>query len=101
MTTTDILLRTSPPVGRSSSVHIFKVGESVLMKPSFLYASAAGIYRITATLPTFDGQPQYRIRNEGERHERVASQDSLERATASSSGNGNRASLIKGVFGRG
>lgn len=101
MTTADVLLRTSPPVRRSTSTHIFKVGESVLMKPSFLYASAAGIYRITATLPPSDGQPQYRIHNEEERYERVAPQDSLERVTASSSGNGNRAALIKRTFGRG
>ncbi|WP_370677755.1 hypothetical protein [Pleomorphomonas sp. PLEO] len=100
MTTLDARRHSSPQRGSDASTHVFRIGESVHLKPSFQYASLSGVYRITATLPTADGQPQYRIRNEEERHERVAPQDSLERATASSTG-GTRAMLIKRTFGRG
>jgi len=100
MTTSDVLLRASPPVRRSAATHIFKIGESVLLKPSFQYASAAGVYRITATLPWAEGQPQYRLQSDEERYERVAPQDSLERVTASSKIT-SRALLIKRTFGRG
>ncbi|PIO97293.1 hypothetical protein [Pleomorphomonas carboxyditropha] len=99
MTTADVLLRASPAVRRSATVHIFKVGELVLLKPSFQYASAAGVYRITAILPWSEGQPQYRIQSDEERYERVAPQDSLERATASASGDNSRAMLVKRTFG--
>lgn len=104
MTTSDMLLRTSPPVRQVASTHVFKIGDTVLMKPSFLYASGAGVYRITATLPWADGQPQYRIRNEDERYERVAPQDSLERVSPSSPDAKRatgRAGLIKKTFSRG
>jgi hypothetical protein len=99
MSTADVLLRASPAVRPTSTTPVFKIGDSVLLKPSFQYASADGVYRITALMPS-DGQPQYRIRNEEERYERVAQQDSLERATASSSPS-NRAMLIKRTFARG
>jgi hypothetical protein len=39
---------------------------------------AAEIYRITGKLPDKDNSPQYRIRNDDERHERVTTEDSLE-----------------------
>lgn len=35
-------------------------------------------YRVTGTLPARENSPQYRIRNDEERHERIASQDDLE-----------------------
>lgn len=104
MTISDVLLRASPASRPVVSTHIFKVGESVLLKPSFQYASAAGVYRITATLPWAEGQPQYRIQSAEERYERVAPQDSLEPAITPS-GNANkvmsRALLIRKTFGRG
>ncbi|MBS1164802.1 MAG: hypothetical protein H6R00_827 [Proteobacteria bacterium] len=99
MTTADMLLRANPAVRRGPSTPVFKIGDSVLLKPSFQYASAEGVYRITALMPS-DGQPQYRIRNEEERYERVAQQDSLELATASSTPT-TRAMLIKRTFARG
>jgi hypothetical protein len=57
------------------------------------------IYRITATLPPRGNSLQYRIRNNDERHERVATQDSLEAVDMSQSGNG--ATLIERTFGHG
>ena len=99
MTTADMLLRANPTIRRSASTPVFKIGDSVLLKPSFQYASADGVYRVTAIMPS-DGLPQYRIRNEEERYERVAPQDSLERATASSTPN-TRAMFIKRTFNRG
>lgn len=101
MTNAEMLLRASPAVRRSATGHQFKVGDRVLLKPSFQYAAAAGVYRVTATLPTSDGQPQYRLQSDEERYERVAPQDSLTLATASSSGGNNRATMIKRAFGRG
>jgi hypothetical protein len=59
----------------------------------------AGIYRITGTLPPRGELPQYRIRNDSERHERVATQDNLEPVNISSGSEG--ATLIERTFGRG
>lgn len=104
MTAAEMLLNASPVVRRRSATdHLFKVGDRVLMKPSFQYAAASGVYRVTATMPASDGQPQYRLQSDEERYERVAPQDSLTLATASSvsSSGGSRATLIKRAFGRG
>lgn len=100
MTAAEMLLIANPTVKRSATGHLFKVGDRVLLKPSFQYAAAAGVYRVTATMPASDGQPQYRLQSDEERYERVAPQDSLTLATASSP-SGNRAALIKRTFGRG
>lgn len=100
MNTAEMLLRANPAVRPSATGHLFKVGDRVLLKPSFQYAAAAGVYRVTATLPSSDGQPQYRLQSDEERYERVAPQDSLTLATASAP-SGNRAALIKRTFGRG
>jgi hypothetical protein len=59
--------------------HRFAIGQPVRLKSRFPMATkTAGTYRITGTLPAKDNSPQYRIRNDGERHERVATEDSLE-----------------------
>lgn len=59
--------------------HLFRVGQIVRLK-SRLGASlkTAEFYRVTGTLPPRDNSLQYRIRNDDERHERVATEDSLE-----------------------
>ncbi|MGO4831133.1 hypothetical protein AB4144_02375 [Rhizobiaceae sp. 2RAB30] len=59
--------------------HLFRVGQVVRLK-SHLGASlkTAEFYRVTGTLPPRDNSMQYRIRNDAERHERVATEDSLE-----------------------
>lgn len=66
-----------PPIV-DADTHLFALGESVRLKGRIGGAPASNNYRITGKLPPVDGSPQYRIRNEEERHERVATQDSLE-----------------------
>lgn len=64
---------------RNMSSHRFAIGQSVRMSNRFgLSPDTAEIYRITATLPVRDNSPQYRIRNEDERHDRVTTEDNLE-----------------------
>jgi hypothetical protein len=59
--------------------HRFAIGQPVRLKGRFgMATNTAETYRITGTLPAKDNSPQYRIRNDGERHERVATEDSLE-----------------------
>lgn len=60
--------------------HRFVVGQTVRMRNRFGPSpSIAEAYRITAILPAReDNSPQYRIRNDNERHERVTTEDSLE-----------------------
>lgn len=59
--------------------HLFAVGQAVRRKGGFgRPASHLDVFRITATLPESGGSPQYRIRNEDERHERVSVEEDLE-----------------------
>lgn len=61
------------------SFHRFAVGQSVrLISRLGLSLKTAENYRITGTLPKQGKEMQYRIRNEDERHERVATEDCLE-----------------------
>jgi hypothetical protein len=63
--------------------HRFAIGQSVRLRGRFgLPLDTAEIYRITGTLPARDNSPQYRMRNDEERHERVATEDNLEEAPA-------------------
>jgi hypothetical protein len=48
-------------------------------------SQSASIYHITGTLPPSGEYPQYRIRSDEERHERVATQDNLELVLSPSS----------------
>jgi hypothetical protein len=62
-----------------ASTHRFRVGQMVRMRARFGGAAGpAEFYRVVSTLPPRDNFPQYRIRNETERHERVAREDDLE-----------------------
>jgi hypothetical protein len=64
---------------RETPAHLFAVGQTVRLKGGFgRIAQATDIYQITATLPPRGTALQYRIRSGEERHERVATQDSLE-----------------------
>lgn len=85
---------------RGTPPHRFKVGEVVRRKGAIggLLASA-DLYHITATLPAIDSSPQYRIRNDNEKHERVAIQDDLDLA-GTCSGN-ERDGLLERTFGHG
>ena len=58
---------------------------------------APEIYHVTATLPARGDSLQYRIRNDGERHERVTTQDSLEPVHLSPAADD--ATLIERTFG--
>ena len=61
--------------------HRFVIGQSVRLRGRFgLPLNTAEIYRITGTLPARDNSPQYRLRNDEERHERVTTEDNLEEA---------------------
>lgn len=63
--------------------HRFVIGQSVRLKGGFgMPLNTAEIYRITGTLPARDNSPQYRMRNDEERHERVTTEDNLEEAPA-------------------
>lgn len=60
---------------------------------------SSDIYHITGTLPPRGDSPQYRIRNDHERHERVITQASIEPLDMSRSGGG--PNLIEATFGDG
>ena len=61
------------------TAHRFAVGQTVRLKGSFgMSPNAAEVYRVTGKLPARDNSPQYRIRNDEERHERVTTEDNLE-----------------------
>jgi len=59
--------------------HRFAVGQRVRLNVGLsVPRNFADTYLITGMLPERDNSPQYRIRSESERHERVATEDSLE-----------------------
>jgi len=64
-----------------SATHLFTTGQSVRLKNAVLLAG--NVYRITASLPPTGASPQYRIRNENETFERMASEADLELVAAS------------------
>ena len=100
MTSTNSIQRTARPSRRQSPMHLFTVGQVVRMKGGFARpALPADIYHITGTLPPRGDSLQYRIRNDGERHERVTTQDSLEPVNTPQPGDG--ATLIERTFGHG
>lgn len=80
--------------------HLFSVGQMVRMKSRFgVSPKTAEFYRIIGTLPPRDNSPQYRIRSDDERHERVATQDTLEDAGFPPSGKST--TLLERTFGNG
>lgn len=98
--------RTTRPAGarwaqEADTDHRFAVGQRVRLKGGFGRPSdATGIYRITARLPSQNQSPQYRIRGDGELHERVAQQESLELCAPAALPDENTA-LIERTFGHG
>lgn len=63
---------------RDAPSHFFKVGEVVQRKRNIGEGFAASdLYHITARLPAIGKLPQYRIRSDSEKYERVATQDDL------------------------
>lgn len=67
------------PTRREAATHRYSLGQSVRLKRSFnTIQESREIYQITARLPPRGGSLQYRIRSEAERHERMATEDSLD-----------------------
>lgn len=92
--------RASPRIRRDVRSHLFAVGQSVRLRNGFgRLGPAANLYRVTGTLPTRGDMFQYRIRSDEERHERVVTEDSLERVPLSTRPEG--ATLIERTFGHG
>lgn len=66
-------------------MHKFKIGQIVELEPSVLRQSAPGGYEIRHLVPSSDkdpGNPCYRIKNTAEKHERVASENTLALSTS-------------------
>lgn len=59
--------------------HRFVIGQAVRLRSALGHApKTAEVYRITGLLPEKDNSPQYRVRNDEERHERVLTEADLE-----------------------
>ncbi len=72
-----VTTRDLPPT--SAPVHRFAVGQLVRLRVRYgMPATVSDVFSITATLPERENSPQYRIRNEEERYERVTTEASLE-----------------------
>lgn len=90
--------RNAGPPALDADTHLFALDESVSLKGRIDGAPVTNSYRITGKLPPVNGSPQYRIRNEEERHERVATQDNLEQIRSVAE---RGASLSERTFGHG
>jgi hypothetical protein len=106
MTAPAILQRNASSIQRDdvkqvdATTHRFEVGQLVRMKAGFTTSvNSADIYRITGRLPPKGNSPQYRIRNDDERHERMTIQDNLEPVSMVQSGDG--ATLSEGTLDHG
>lgn len=100
MIASTILQRNARPIRYETAPHLFTTGQIVRLKDGFgRQPQSAATYRITSTLPPKGDSPQYRIRNDHEHYERVATQDSLElmRISPADSSGG----LIESTFGAG
>jgi hypothetical protein len=80
MTTSEINLRRFGPERRTlATTHRFAEGQAVRFRNTLM--KSGNIYLITASLPPLGASPQYRIRNEGEKFERMAMEIDLELAS--------------------
>jgi hypothetical protein len=59
--------------------HRYDIGQAVRLDMKFGSAQITpqGIFRVTGNLPALDNSPQYRLRCDDERHDRVATEDNL------------------------
>jgi hypothetical protein len=79
MNDSTILQRNARPIRYETATHLFTTGQTVRFKGGFgLQSQPAHTYRITGMLPPKGDSQQYRMRNDAENYERVATQDSLE-----------------------
>jgi hypothetical protein len=95
LTTANITRRPQRRQVPHSTMHLFEVGQAVRLKHSLW--GTGNVYLITAKLPPVGDAPQYRIRNEGEKFERMATQDNLAHALTSTGGAS--AALLERSFG--
>ncbi|WP_165358082.1 hypothetical protein [Mesorhizobium sp. Pch-S] len=100
MTVANSLHRLARPARRETLTHLFSVGQAVRLKGNFgTFPKTEDIYHVTGTLPPQGGSPQYRIRNDDERYERVTTQDHLEPVRMAPAEDG--ATLIERTFSHG
>jgi hypothetical protein len=80
MTATSNPQRSARPIQRDATAHLFTIAQAVRLRGGYgVFTSRFGdIYRITGMLPPSGNSLQYRIRNDRELHERVATEESLE-----------------------
>lgn len=99
MTATTSPQRSARPIERDGATHQFAIGQTVRLRGGFGATSSrhGDVYKITGKLPPLGNSAQYRIRNEGEQHERVATEDSLEAVAVVKMGEG--AALRARTFG--
>ena len=98
MTTSNIGQPYARQIRREAATHLFAIGQFVQLKNGLgRTLTPATIYQITGTLPARGNSPQYRIRNDEERHERVTTQDDLEPIAAAQTDT----SLLERTFGHG
>jgi hypothetical protein len=67
-----------------SATHLFKLGQAVRLKGGLW--SSNNIYLITAKLPPSGESPQYHIRSDAEKFERMATQANLELVSPAAGG---------------
>ena len=96
---TSLMQRNARPIQHGAPARLFDIGQAVRLKGGFGAPRTEEIYRITRALPPKGNSPQYRIRSDGEPHERVVTEDSLEAAGILVSGAG--VTLIERTFGHG
>ena len=100
MSDSTILQGTARPIRYEPATHLFTTGQTVRLKGGFgLQSQSAHTYRITGMLPPKGDSQQYRMRNDAENYERVATQDSLEAVSIPPVSPGG--ALIEGTFGAG
>jgi hypothetical protein len=100
MSTGSLMRHTVRRIGHEAATHRFAVGQVVRLRSRFgSVPKDAEIYRITRMLPPSGDSPQYRIRSDDERYERVTTEDSLEPAEVSPANES--AALIQKTFGNG
>ncbi|MDW6026661.1 hypothetical protein SAZ10_33375 [Mesorhizobium sp. BAC0120] len=81
MSTGSLVPHTARHIRHEAATHRFVVGQAVRMRGRFgNVPKDAEIYRVTRMLPPSGDSPQYRIRSDDERYERVTTEDGLEPA---------------------
>jgi hypothetical protein len=79
MTATSFMRRNVHSTRHEAPTHLYALGQSVRLKGSLgMFPKSTEIYHVTGRLPPRGDSLQYRIRSDGERYERMATEDSLE-----------------------